>query len=176
MRTTNRVLATVVGLALLAGGLLAAVEIAVAFVGRGPWVLPYNDWYHNARSHDWQSGTVRGIFVLIGVIGVFLVAAQLVRRRPLTMALRSDTQVNYAVRRRSLERSLMRSIEHVDGVELAGVKINRKTLRVRARSHRRLPGDVKPAIQTAIDGRLHELELQTPPRVRISLRLRGESS
>jgi hypothetical protein len=172
----DRVLAAVVGLALLVGGLLAAVEIAVAFVGPGPWVVPYNDWYRNARSHDWQSGSGRGIFILVGTIGVFLVVAQFVRRRPLTMTLRSDSEVTYAVRRRSLERSLMRSIERVDGVESAGVTIDRKTLRVRARSHRRLPGDVKPAIQTAVDGRLRQLEVEPPPRVRISLRLRGEPS
>jgi hypothetical protein len=176
MRTANRVLVAVFGLFLIAGGLLASVEIAVAFVGRGPWVVPYNGWYHTARSHDWQSGSARGIFLLVGAVGLFLFVAQLVRRGPLTMVLRSDTEVTYAVRRRSLERSLMRSIEHVDGVESAGVKINRSAVRVRARSDRRLPGDVKLAIQTAIDGRLHELELQAPPRVRISLRLRGESS
>jgi hypothetical protein len=176
MRTANRVVTAVIGLALLVGGVLTAAEIATAFVGRGQWIVPYTNWYRDARANDWQNGGVRGLFVLIGAVGLVLLIMQLVRRRPLTIALRSSTKASYVIRRRSLEQSLTRSVQHVDGVESAAVRIDRRSVRVSARSHRRLPGDVETAIHEAVDGRLNRLELNDPLATRIRLRLRREAS
>ena len=49
MRVVNRVIAAVLALALLVGGLLVAVEIVVAGFDRRPWVLPHDRWYASAR-------------------------------------------------------------------------------------------------------------------------------
>lgn len=172
MRTVNRVLAAVAGLVLLVGGLLAAIEIAVAYVGGGPWILPYDAWYRHARSNAWDRGGVRGLLIAITAVGMVILAMQLVRRRPLTLSMRSDTDATYAVRRHSLERSLVRTAERVDGVESARAKIDRRRLRIKARSNRRLPGDVQAALEGAMSGRLAALELESALPVRISLRLR----
>ena len=40
MTVVNRVLATLLALALLLGGLLAVVEIVLAALGRPPWLVP----------------------------------------------------------------------------------------------------------------------------------------
>ncbi len=176
MRTLNRAIVAIVGLALLAGGVLAAIEIAVAFAGGKPWVLPYDAWYRNARTHDWQNGTARAVFVLLAATGLILLALQVLRRRPSTVALHSDSAVTYTLRRRNLEQSLTRSVRNVDGVESAAVKIGRHAVRIDARSHRQLPGDVKPSIQTTVEARLRELQLEDPPAVRTNLRLRRDAS
>jgi Family of unknown function (DUF6286) len=176
MHTVNRVLAAVLGLFLLVGGLLTAVEIAIAFVGGDRWILPYDAWYRHARADAWDSGGVRGLLVVIAAIGVGHVVLQLVRRAPLTLPLSSETDATYAVRRRSLQRSLVRSTEAVDGVESAKARIDQRGVRVRARSNRRLPGEMKSVVEAVVTGRLQQLELESIPRVRVSLRVRDGRS
>lgn len=176
MRTTNRILAAVAGLLFLVGGLLAAVEIAIAYVGGHHWLVPYDEWYRHARSNSWESGGPRGIFIALTALGVVLVVLQLVRRRPVTLPMRSDTHTTYEVRRRSFERSLARRAEHVDGVTSARATVDRRSVRIHARSNRRLPGDVKAQLEHAISAGVQHLELEPQPRVRVGLRLRdGES-
>jgi hypothetical protein len=170
----NRVVVAVLGLLLLVGGVLAAIEIAVAFAGGDHWILPYGGWYRSARSHSWESGEVRGVLVVLAALGASLFLLQLVRRAPSTIALHFDdgASATYAVRRRSLERSLTRSAEQVDGVESARVKIDRRTVRVNAHSSRRLPGDVKTVLDHAMQARLRALEFESEPRIRLNLHLR----
>ena len=178
MRTANRVLAAVIGLLLLVGGLLTAIEIAVAYAGGGPWIVPYDQWYQRARSHAWESDAVRGLFIVMTAVGLALLILQLVRRAPATVAIRPDAdgEATYAVRRRTVERSLVRSAEQVDGVESARARIDRRSIRVSARSNRRLPGDLRTRLEHAVQERVRSLELETEPRVRLNVRLRkGES-
>jgi hypothetical protein len=173
MRTTNRVLSAVLGLLLLVGGVLTAVEIAIAYLGGSPWILPYDEWYRRALSHSWESGGIRGLLIAVAAVGLVLLILQFVRRAPLTLPMRSEIDATYAVRRRSLQRSLARTAERVDGVASARAKVDRRTIQIKARSNRRLPSDLKPALENAIQFRLRSLELEPEPRVRVSVRLRG---
>jgi hypothetical protein len=176
MRIANRIIASVIGVLLLAGGVLTAVEIAIAYAGGSRWVLPYDAWYRHARSDSWDSGGVRGLLIAVALIGLTILILQLLRRPPATLTIRSDTDATYSVRRRSVERSLVRSAEGLDGIDTARAKIDRRTVRVKARSNRRLPGDLKVALERSVNAGVHKLELVEPPRVQVSLRLRERQS
>jgi hypothetical protein len=175
MPTLNRALAAILGLLLIVGGLLGAVEIFVAYVGSGPWVVPYNDWYRRARADSWQNASVRGVFILALCIGLALIALQLKKRPPATLLLRSEADAAYSVDRRSLQRSLVRTAEKVDGIDSARVAVDLRTIRVRARSQRRPPGELQTAVVRAVSARIDMLELARPPRLRVSVRTRGAS-
>ena len=88
MKIANRVLAVAAALGLLAGGVLVAVEIALAGLGREPWIIPYDDWYSSARAEQWDSPGARSLFLAVGVAGMVLVALQLMRARPRSIPLR----------------------------------------------------------------------------------------
>jgi hypothetical protein len=176
MRTTNRIIASVIGLLVLVGGLLAAVEIAIAYVGGSPWILPYDAWYRHARSDSWETSSVRGLLLVMALLGLALLILQLVRRRPAALTIRSDTNATYAVRRRSVERALVRSAEGVDGIDTVRARVDRRTARVKARSNRRVPGDLKAALEHSVNDAVQRLELQDPPRIQVSLRLREGQS
>jgi hypothetical protein len=173
MRMTNRIIASVIGVLLLAGGVLTAVEIAIAYVGGSRWVLPYDAWYRHARSDSWQSSGVRGLLIAVALIGLAILILQLFRRPPSALTIRSDTDATYSVRRRSVERSLVRGAEGLDGIDTARAKIDRRTVRVKARSNRRLAGDLRAALERSVNAGVEKLELVDPPRVEVSLRLRG---
>ncbi len=176
MRTADRVLSAVFGLALFVGGLVIAVEIAVGFVGGDPWILPSREWYRDARSNAWNSGGVRGILIVVAALGLVLLVLQLVRRLPTMLPLESVSDVGYAVRRRSLQRSLVRTANLVDGVERAKVRVGKKTIRVRASSHRRIAGELQPSVESALRARVDDLGLESTPRLKVDLRTRGGNS
>ena len=174
MRSVNRVLAAIIGLVLLAGGVLVAIEIALAFVGSDPWVVPYRDWYRTARSDPWTADAVRGICITLALLGLAVVLLQLARLRPHALPLKSTEFTTYCVRRRSLEHSVQRTVEHVDGIHDAKVRVDHDAVRVIARSHRQLAGDLQPRVETAVRSRLDQLAFETRPSVRIKISTRKE--
>ena len=74
MRVINRILAIAAALCLAAGGLLVAVEIAWAGLGQRPWLIPYDDWYTDARTNRWDSSPGRSLFLALTLAGVILLA------------------------------------------------------------------------------------------------------
>jgi hypothetical protein len=173
VRVANRVVAAVLALALLVGGLLVAVEIVVAGFDRRPWVLPHDRWYVSARQRTWESAPARWMFIGLLVAGLALLLLQLARRRPTALPL-VPSAVPADVGRRSLERSLAREATRVDGVAAARAKIDKDTAQVVASSNRRQPGDLQPRITHALDRRLATLGLERPPAVRVKVQARGD--
>ena len=173
MRIANRVLAAVLGLGLLVGGLIVAVEIVVAGFDRQPWVLPHDDWYRSARQRTWDSAPPRWIFIGLVVAGLALLLLQLTRRRPAALAL-TPGAVPADVGRRSLERSLAREAARIDGVAGAKTKIGKDKAEVVATSNRRQTGDLEPAVSQAVDRRLAAIGVARPPTVRVKVQGRGD--
>ena len=172
MRIANRVVSAVLALALLAGGLIVAVEIVVAGFDRRPWVLPHDDWYTSARTRTWDAAPPRWIFIGLVVAGLLLLLLQLARRRPTALAL-TPGAVPTEIGRRSLERSLAREATGVDGVAAAKARIKKERAEVRASSNRRQTEDLEPRVVQALDRRLGALGLARPPSVRV--RVQGRS-
>lgn len=173
MRLANRVLAAVLALGLLAGGLIVAAEIMVAGFDRRPWVLPHDDWYRSARLRTWDSAPPRWIFIGLVAAGLVLLFIQLAGRRPTALAL-THGAVPADVGRRSLERSLAREATSVDGIAAAKAKVGRDKAEVVASSPRRQTGDLGPVVSQALDRRMAAIGLARPPAVRVKVHGRGD--
>jgi hypothetical protein len=173
VRIANRVVAAVLALGLLVGGLLVAVEIVVAGFDRRPWVLPHDRWYVSARTRTWDSAPPRWIFIGLVVAGLILLFLQFARRRPTALDL-TPGAVPADLGRRSLERSLAREASRVDGITAARAKVGHDRADVVASSSRRQTGDLQPAVTKALDRRLGSLGLARPPAVRVKVQGRGE--
>jgi hypothetical protein len=174
VRIVNRVLAAVLALALLVGGLLVAVEIVVAGFDRTPWVVPHDQWYRSARARSWNSAPPRWIFIGLVVAGLALLLLQLARRRPTTLEL-TPAAVPADLGRRSLERALVREASRVDGVAGAKVKVDGAKAEVVATTNRRQTGELQPRVVEALDRRVGSLGLARPPAVRVKVHSRSAS-
>lgn len=172
MRIVNRVLAAVLGLGLLVGGLVVAVEIVVAGFDRRPWVLPHDDWYRSARQQSWESAPPRWIFIGLIAAGLVLLFIQIARRRPTALAL-TPGAVPADVGRRSLERSLAREATSVDGIAAAKAKVRKDKADVVASSTRRQTDDLGPVVSQALDRRMAAVGLARPPAVRVKVQGRS---
>lgn len=172
MRVANRVLAAVLGLVLLAGGLLVAVEIVVAGFDRRPWVLPHDRWYTSARMRSWESAPPRWILIALVAAGLALLVSQLARRRPSSLAL-TPGGVPADVGRRSLERALVREASRIDGVARAKARVGEGRADVVARSNRRQTGDLGPRVTEVLDRRMSAIGLARPPAIRVKVQGRS---
>jgi hypothetical protein len=173
VRVANRVLAAVLALALLVGGLLVAVEIVVAGFDRPPWVVPHDRWYVSARTRTWDSAPPRWIFIALVAAGLALLLLQLARRRPTTLAL-TPAAVPGDVSRRSVEKALAREARRVDGVAGAKARVAADKADVVAVTNRRQIGDLQPRLQAALDTRLGSLGLARPPTARVKIHARSD--
>ncbi|MDP8992854.1 MAG: DUF6286 domain-containing protein [Actinomycetota bacterium] len=175
MRILGRLVALAVSLGLVVGGALVAVEIVVAELGAGPWVIPYDRWYLSARKNAWSSASARTLFLAMAGAGLVLLVLQVVKRRPRSLPLEAGgAQHTAAVRRRGLERSLVRAVTRVDGVATAKARVSEKRARVTASSNRRLPGDLEQRVTEAARQRLAAMKLARPPEVAVRLQHRGD--
>jgi hypothetical protein len=175
VRVLNRALAVVVAMTLLAGGVLVAVEIAVAAADRRPWVLPHDQWYRWARDTPWDAWAARGILLAVAGAGLVLLALQLVRRRPDELAADGGAPgVDLVVARPSLERSLGRTVAGVDGVRSGRVRISRRGATVAVGTDRSDPGDLADRVREAVAERLRRLRLRAPVSVHVEVRPRGK--
>jgi hypothetical protein len=129
VRIANRVLAVAAALVLVGGGLLVAVEIAWAALGHGPLVIPYNDWYADARTERWDASGPRSLFLILVLAGVVIVAMQLLRPRPRSVSLASRC-ARAGVSRRTLEKAVARRVGAEGGVVSAKAAIDRRRVRV----------------------------------------------
>ena len=173
MRVANRIIAVIVALLLLLLGLLVAIEIFLAAIGQGPWIIPHDDWFQDARQNPWESGAVRAILIVMGVVGLILLVLQLIRRRPTALPLRpvpggGDT----AISRTALERSLARAAEGVDLVSGAKARVSDRKAHVVVRTPRRQPGDLGARVAGAVRERIENMQLAYPPAVSVRVRTR----
>ena len=172
MRVVNRVLAAVLALTVLAGGVLVAVEIVVAAFGRDPWVVPHDRWYRSVLENSWDDDATRWVCIGLVVAGLVLLALQLMSRRPLALPLAAPPAAGGApadVGRRSMERSLVRAAGAVDGVSRAKVRVSADRAEVVASTNRRQADELRPRLAQAVEGRVRALGLARTPQVKIKV-------
>ena len=172
MKTLNRALAVLIALALVALGALVIAEIVYAALDRsGHLLLPYERLARFGRSHTWDSGEVIAISAVVGALGLLLLLAQLLPRRPglLTVAT-DDPTVEAGVERRTLGKAMAAAAGDVDGVSKATARVRGRRATVVATSRLRdasgLPERIRDHVQTWTD----DLGLVAPPRLRLRLR------
>lgn len=177
MRTANRIVSAVLAVALLAGGLVLAVEIVFGFLGRErPLVLPWDEWYAEARSTPWSDPDLRLAFVLMIVAGVLLLLLEAASRRPLAVPMAGgDGGTAADLDRRGLERWLSRRLSAVDGVADAKVRIRKKGAAVAASTTARETEPVRDQLRVEAHQALGELDLASSMAVKVSVRSRRPS-
>ncbi|MBA2750943.1 MAG: hypothetical protein H0U41_01725 [Actinobacteria bacterium] len=174
MRIVSRLIALALALGLVVGGVLVAVEIVIAEIGRAPWVIPYDQWYESARTNAWSSTSTRQLALVLAVAGLLLLLLQLARRRPRALALETGSSDHTAdLHRRDIERSLVRAVTRVDGVSSATAKISNSRTRITASSTRRLPGDLEARVKQAAEQRMAAFKLASPPALSVTLHSPG---
>src|SRR5690349_8881198 len=142
MTVVNRVLAALLALALLLGGLLAASEIVLAQLGRPPWLLPYPQWSAWLRERTLAEGLTRAVSAGLLVLGLVLLIAALRRGKPRAVTLPSTTEgVRVTASRRGIERTLRNAARRASGVASVEVKAARRKVKVTAHTTARTPGD-----------------------------------
>jgi hypothetical protein len=177
VRVTNRLLAALLALALLAGGLLAAAEIVYGGARGRPLVVPWDDWFDGARNNDWSSREVRVLSLVLLAVGAALLLLQVLRRGPQSLPVGDDAAQGGARRRltveantRSLERALIRAVGAVDGVDRASVSLSRTQARVDVRTSRRELAGLELAARQAVDARLATAGIRRPEQVNLRVR------
>lgn len=176
MRILNRVVAALVALALAALGFLIPAEVFNAQVlKRRPLVIPYDRWYRTSQEDTWGSDVVLQIGLAVISVGLLLLLLQLLKRKPTAFPLeRRQPGVDAYVGRRSLERSLTRAAEHVDGIAHAKAKVGGKRIRVNASSNRRAAPNLEAELTQAVTSALHRVRLAQEPPVSVSVSRRDD--
>ncbi len=171
MRVTNRLLAGLLALALLVGGLLAAVEIAYGNATGRPLVVPWDAWFDGARDHAWSSREVRSLLLLVLAVGVVLLVLQVVRRGPQSLPVGAPRgAVTVEANTRSLEKAVARAVQALDGVDRARVSFSPSEAQVDVRTSRREVGGLEQAARQAVDARLATAGVRRPERVNLRVR------
>lgn len=174
----RRILAALFALALLLGGLLGAIEIVLARLGRPAWLLPHPQWSAWLGEQSWDTGAVRTALVALVVLGLLLVAVAVRRGKPRTLPLaprpgRTPAGVNVTANRRGVETSLTAAARRTSAVSSAATKLGRRTATTTvvttARSAANLQGDVTAAVSR----RLAELGLTDKVRPRVTVKNKG---
>ena len=170
MRLVNRILATLLALALVAGAVIALVEIVLAALGRSPWLVPYPDWSTWLSEQTFESAAVRAVLIGLVALGLVLVVLAVRRGRPGSVPLPTTTEsVRVTASRRGLERTLTTAATRPEGISAARVRAGRRSARVKVTTDLRDPGDLRGAVVGSVTDRLAELGLEGTIRPRVTL-------
>ena len=177
MRVLNRLVSALLALALLAGGLLVAAEIASAAFGREePLLLPWDRWYDEATTTPWSDPDLRLGFAGLVLAGVLLLLLEAARRRPTAVPLApAGDGVDADLDRRGLEAWLGQRLETVDGVATAKARITKSAAVVRAQTPGRDTVRLRDELRVEAARALDQLELAKPLPVKVSVHSTGRA-
>lgn len=173
MRTLTRVLAALVGLALLVGGLVLALEVALTAARSEAQLVPYDQAIDGARQRSWDDPLVLLIGLGALLLGLLLLLLTLRRRAPLAVPGedRQDMSVSFA--RKPLEQAVGRLAERSAGVENVRVTLHKNKAEVQAASLSNDLGSTKQVLQSRLDDGLQRLPLKSTPTIDVRLREAG---
>ena len=158
-RSVNRVLAGLLAVALLAGALLALLELALAALDRQPLVVSHSRWRQWLVEHHWDDVTIRAVLVGLVVLGLVLVLVGLRRGKPSSIELPPDLAgVRVRASRRSVEKSVAAAASRVTGVTGVKASAGRRSVRVRAQTLTSQP-ELQQHVTAAVHGRLESFGL-----------------
>jgi Family of unknown function (DUF6286) len=177
VRTVTRLVSALLALALLVGGLLAALEIVAAGLGREEdLVVPWRDWRADLLDTPWDDYVVRVVLAVTLAVGLLLLFLLLARRRPAAVRLADRTDGATAeLDRGGLERHLAASLRRVEGVASVAVRVRGGKTKVTAVTPSRDTAPVESGLRRALDQALSHLGLASPLPARVSVVSRRES-
>src|SRR4051794_21759629 len=161
----TRILGILVALALLAAGVFLLVELAAAIFNSDPVFLPAN-YTDQLRTTGWDDASVRWATLGLGLTAAVLLVVALWPRPPLDIELHVP---GMQAERRSVETTLRRRLDNVDGVSNVRVRTDSHHVSARVDTNRRhQPEIVKAAVETELREfiRVHELTMTPVVSVR----------
>ncbi len=168
-RVINRLLATLLGLALLIAGLVAAIEILVSLFGGSHFLVPTDTWLASLRSTPWNAESV--VLVATGgvVVGiVLLVAGIAARARIISMRKPKDT-VEVVASARALAQILRRQAESVSGVSSASSEVSARGARVVANVPMADPQRVEAELSQILSASLRRIPWAGAPELQVEV-------
>jgi hypothetical protein len=170
MQLLNRVLATLLALALFLGGLLAIAEIVLAALDRPAWLIPHQQWNSWLTDQSFSDGIVRAALIALALLGLLLLITALRRGKPGALRLPGRTDgVRVSASRRGIERSLATSARRADGVRVASARARRRSVRVKAKTALRSTDDLQQPVTAVVTERLDQLGLAGVLRPRVTV-------
>ncbi|SDN79586.1 hypothetical protein SAMN05660199_00700 [Klenkia soli] len=171
MRSVDRVLALVLGLVGLAGGILVAAEVVQGLLGRpGHLLVPYEGTASWLRDHTWSSGAVLTIGGVLAVLGLLMLVLELKpRRRTLLVVATEDDDVVTAVSRTGVGRALEQSVAGLSGVDGTRSSVGRRTATLTVRTALRETGDLESVVRERAGVALQSLGLVAAPKLDVDL-------
>ncbi|WP_327048423.1 DUF6286 domain-containing protein [Microbispora sp. NBC_01189] len=161
--------AVVAALALLAIGVLTAVEVISALLGHPVGLVPYERVAGWARTTAWNDDRALAAAAALALIGLVLVLIAAVPGRGRLVALRTaDPDLVVGVPRRALARVLSGAAGRVDGVRAAGARVRGWHADVSVRTDLRDTTVLRERVRAAAEREIARLAPAHP----ISLRVR----
>lgn len=172
MRTVNRLISIVLGLAVAAVGVLLAGEAIQLDRSKPSWVLPRHAWAHHLRFLQWDSSAIRLASIVLIVVGAVLFLLQLVPRQRVRFRLESKPGRARWVSRRGVQRRLAVAVDRDAEVESVKARVRRHKANVRV-SIASSSDNPRPRLEHALRSATDELGLTEPLRFRLRVK-RGE--
>jgi hypothetical protein len=170
VRVFLRVLAPLLGLVLAVAGLALVVETVTAWIApsSSPLVVPWPAWRTGLEGLTWQSGALRAVAIVVGVVGLLVLIVGLVARRHDVYLADPVPEVTVTTSPRSLARAVGHEVRSHDDVLSASVVASAKRVTVKA-STLDPAEDVRATVKARVEETLANLPLARRPRVAVSV-------
>lgn len=174
MRIVNRLLVLLIGLALVALGVLAVMEAVAVTIGATPVLVDPAAVADSIDSAAWSDTGVMFTAAVLVLVGVILVVIELKPRRPVDYAAAtSDQQTSLSYDRHGLTRLATQVAQHhPDIAEVQRATLHRRRLRLTAAGYADIdPVAVRRDVEQRVSARLDDLDLRRSPRLRVAVQL-----
>lgn len=178
MRALNRLVATLLALALAVGGALVLYEVVRTALNHSHGgVIAYSRLARAMRRNSWNDlGPIIASSVCIAV-GLLLLLLGLRRGKPDALTLTPLAEdVETVTTRRSLQKAMKRTASETEGVSSAKVKVGRRKAKVSATSPLRRGEGLDDRIRERLEAQLTATQLAKPPRLKIKTSTREDSA
>ncbi|MEV6520404.1 hypothetical protein AB0M43_00510 [Longispora sp. NPDC051575] len=162
MRLFNRLVSVLLALALLAGGIVVAVEGILVAADRPAWIVPRRSWYDTATTTHWADTPVLAVSVAAVVLGLAVLVVQLRRWAPDRLPVADG----WHVQRRATERHLVEAVSRIPAVTVTRARLRRGWKVAVTASGRR---DDRPAVRKVVQEEL--AHLSAPGTDHVSIRM-----
>lgn len=168
MRGINRVASALLGLVLIAVGLLVALEAALVAAGRAPLWLPLDRWYATLMRTTLADHAFLLTAIGVGVVGLAILLVQLRPWRPDRLV--AGVSQQWWLRRRSVERRAATMAATVSGVGHARAQARGRPQRWRLTLTADAWPDRRDPVNRAVREELQRLDIDDRTDVRVVLR------
>jgi hypothetical protein len=180
LRHVNRVLAALLTLVMIAGGVLLIIEVIADRVIHRAAIFNWHPAYDWARRTTWNAGSIRVTCVVLIMLGLVLLIAELkparVSRLAADPADADAPGIDTAYTRRGLAAAVRSAVTDVDGIRGASVKVKRHRVKIAATTAARDTAAVRSLrepVLAATRQRLTTLQLRSAPAVSVRVRSGG---